>query len=935
MRVGRAAMLSGMSDGAPPVQAYRFAHFELQPHERRLLAHGEAVPLGARAFDLLLVLVARAGSLVTKHELLDAVWPGLVVEEANLSVQVSSLRKALGGELIATIPGRGYRFTGQVEVIAAAPFIDGMAAGESAPAFSPAPASAAPSASASAAEASAVSSAGSAPGPAPASATPSAGAGAAAHAPGLIGRDDELVALSAMLAKPGCVTLVGPAGVGKTTLARALAARAMPGAVWVDLAPLTDGMQVVAAAARALGLPVPEADAAAALRARLGPRLLVLDNGEHVVDAAAAFVSQLLQADPAVHVLATSQLRLAVGDERVHRLEPLALPLDSDTLDLHRGAVAFFVERVRAADHRFHATPAQLPVLREICRRLDGLPLALEMAAARVPALGLTRLAQALERRLAVLTGGRRDASARHRTLQAALDWSHELLGAEEQRLYRTCGVFSGGFSLDLLVAVATGHGLVPAVPAAEPTAPGGAHETAPDEARWAVIDTLSQLVDRSLVAVGERGAGGDGGDDTPRYRLLETMREDARQRLAAAGEEHAARARLLRALASVAHRYIEPGQSTLARRDLLLAEHDNLRETIAWGQRQAAAELRADTVALAIATAFAATFTSWRLEAMHWLDACEPLAEAPDMLPLLRMRWWYERSRQWLMSRHHGARAMVERALALAREVGDDWAEFNALCCLLRAPGGPSDALPALCEAMNALGARHPEWPLSRAYLAAGAEAEACDRLGDLEGTLRCRLREVDLARRMGDPGAVTAAETNVVFALYELGRIEEALQRSRALVTQLGDSDDGNAAYAWVGLAMSLADLGHFEELRAVLPRAARVARLHGLPLLGPPCLQMLVTEGRTADALRVLGHVRARYAAGAMSMTTQQTTRAERLVQQGQLQLGEAAVQQHLADGAAMDEAMVDALVLNAPGGMAAEPARGAAAAPAPAR
>jgi len=917
-------MLSGMSDGAPPVRSFRFAHFELQPHERRLLARGEAVPLGARAFDLLLVLAARAGSLVTKHELLDAVWPGLVVEEANLSVQVSSLRKVLGGDLIATIPGRGYRFTGQVEVVAAVPVIDRAAAGAPAPASAPvsAPVSATTREPASA--------------PPPPGATPLA-APLGAHPPGLIGRDDELAALSAMLAQPGCVTLVGPAGVGKTTLARALAARATQGAVWVDLSPLTDGAQLVAAVARALGLPVPEADAAAVLRARLGARLLVLDNGEHVVDAAAAFVSQLLQVDPDVHMLATSQLRLAVGEERVHRLEPLALPLDSDALDLHRGAVALFVERARAADHRFHATPAQLPLLREICRRLDGLPLALEMAAARVPVLGLSGLAQALERRLAVLTGGRRDAAARHRTLQAALDWSHELLGADEQRLYRTCGVFSGGFSLELLVAVATGRGLV----GAEPTQEAAAHPTAPDEARWSVIDTLSQLVDRSLVAVGDRAPGGGAGDDTPRYRLLETMREDARQRLAAAGEEHEARAGLLRALASLARLYNEPGGSTLVRRDLLLAEHDNLRETIAWGQRQDAADLRADTVTLAIATAFASTFTAWRLEAMRWLDACEPLAEAPDMPPVLRMHWWYERSRQWLMSRHHGARAMVERALALAREVGDDWAEFNALCCLVRAPGGPDDALPALCEAMNALGARHPEWPLSRAYLAAGAEAEACDRLGDLEGALRCRLRELALARQMGADGAVTAAETNVVFALHELGRHDEALQRGRALVAQLGDSDDGNAAYAWVGLVMSLQELGQFAELRAVLLRAARVVRLHGLPLLGPPCFQMLATEGRTAEALRVLGHVRTRYAAGGMSMTSQETSRAERLVEQARSQLGEAAVQQHLADGAAMDEAMADALVLSVPGGGVAEPdssasaASAAAAVPAPAR
>lgn len=882
--------------------SFRFDRFELQPRERRLLASGQPLALGSRAFDVLVALVSRAGRLVTKGELLDEVWRGLVVEEANLTVQVSALRKALGGGLIATIPGRGYRFTGAVEaLVVPAPGAQRPAlAGQQAPV----PARE--------------------PGPAPADVQ--------THA--LIGREDELAAVAQALAAPGCVTLVGPAGVGKTTLARAIAAKVPAGAVWVDLAPLTDGAQVAAAVAHANGMAAPQEDVAAQLLGKLGDRLLVLDNVEHVVEAAAALVAGLLLASPSVRVLATSQLRLAVGGERVHRLEPLALPLDSDALDLHHGAVALFIERARAADHRFQATPAQLPLLREICRRLDGLPLALEMAAARVPALGLAGLAKALERRLALLTGGRRDAAARHRTLQAALDWSHELLGADERRLYRTCGVFSGGFTLDLLVAVATGRGLAVAEPAGA-AGPDGAGGTPPDESRWAVIDTLAQLVDRSLVAVVDGAQGHEGGDGAPRYRLLETMREDARQRLAAAGEEVEARARLLRALASLAHLYNEPDQSTLARRDLLLAEHDNLRETIAWGQRQDAADLQADTVALAIATAFASTFTAWRLEAMRWLDACEPLAEAPGMPPVLRMRWWYERSRQWLMSRHHGARAMVERALALAREIGDERAEFNAVCNLVRAPGGPDDALPALCEAMNALVARHPEWPVSRSYMAAGAEATACDRLGDLEGALRCRLRELALARQMGGDAAVTAAETNVVFALHELGRHDEALQRGRALVTQLGDSDDGNAAYAWVGFVMSLHELGHFAELRAVLPRAARVVRQHGLPLLGPHCFQMLANEGRTADALRVLGHVRARYAAGGMSMAATETARAERLVEQARSQLGEAAVQQHLTDGAGMDEPAVDALVLGVPGGGAAGPGRVVDATRAPAR
>lgn len=843
-------MLSGMEGRPEPPQHLRFGRCELQPHERRLLVDGQAVPLGARAFDLLLVLASRAGRLVTKGELLDGVWPGLVVEEANLSVQVSALRKVLGGDLIATIPGRGYRFTGRVEIVSAG-----------VPASPPA-----------------ATDLGAAVGAGP-SAPPAAGG-----VPSLIGRDDELAALQQALAIPGCVTLVGPAGVGKTSLARALATRRPGGSVWVDLAPLTAADQVAAAVARALGTDSAEADRAARLRAKLGARLLVLDNGEHVVDAAASLVSQLLQVDSALCVLATSQLRLALAGERVHRLGPLALPLDSDELDLHRGAVALFVDRARAADHRFEATPAQLPLLREICRRLDGLPLALEMAAARVPVLGLRGLAHALERRLALLTGGRRDAAARHRTLQAALDWSHDLLSPDEQRLYRLCGVFSGGFTLELLVDVSTAG--------------------AAGEPRWAVIDGLVQLVDRSLVAVGE--------GDPPRYRLLETMREDASQRLAASGQEAQARAGLLAALARLGQRCIDADRAEPALRDALLAEHDNLREAIAWGRQQADAAIRADTVTAAIAAAFAACFTAWRLEAMQWLESCEPLAEGPGLPASLRVRWWYERARQWLVSKHKDARAMAERTLALAREIGDELAEFNALSVLVRAPGGAGADLPAMCEAMRCLLARHPEWGPARAYSLAGAEARACDHRGDHEGLLRCRLRELEFARQLGDAATVTGVETNVVFALQALGRHEEALARAHGLVARLGDSDVGNAAYAWTGLVVSLQVLRRFAEFRAVLPRAARVLRLHGLPLVGPQCALVLGAEGRTPEALRVLGHARARFAAKGMSMTAEELAQLADLERRSRADLGDAAVDLCLAEGATLDEAAVDAVM-----------------------
>ena len=834
----------------------RFDRFELQPQERRLLVDGQPASLGARALDLLLALVSRNGRLASKSELMDEVWPGLVVEEANLSVQVSTLRKVLGGNLIATIPGRGYRFTGQIEAMGQPP-ASTVTADPAAPPI--------------------------------ASATPPA-----PRRPLLIGRDVELEQAALAMAEPGCLTLVGPAGVGKTTLARALAARSAEGAVWVDLAPLADGGQVLPALARVLGIAEPEHDPIGVLTARLGARLLVLDNAEHVIDAAAALVAQLFQSNSALRVLATSQLRLAVAQERVHRLEPLTMPLGDDTLDLHLGAVALFVDRARAADHRFQARPEHLPLLREICRRLDGLPLALEMAAARVPALGLAGLLRSLERRFAVLGTGRRDADARHRTLQAALDWSHGLLTPAEQALYRVCGAFAAGFTLELLSAVAQ--------------VPG---QTSEVDQRWWVVDTLAQLVDRSLVVVEEDG-------ESTRYRLLETMREDARQRLQAQGEEAEVRAHLLLALLAMARR-IDGAATQLERRALqasLLADHDNLREAITWGCSPSAAALRSEVVELACQTAYSATFSYLRVQAMRWLEQCEPLAEHPDTPAPLRARWWRERARQWLMSARPEARAMAERALAISRDIGDDHGEFESLSSLVRQRVGSLQEATAWCEAMRALLARHPEWPAVRALLLAGAESYLCVIRGDSVGLLRCRQRELELALLNGDQNNADAAQSNVVFALQDLGRHDEALAQARALLTRMGDSQAGNAAYAWTGLVTSLRALGHAGEFRAVLPRAAQVLRLHGLPLIGPQCALLLAAEGRWEAALQLTGHTRARYVAAGMTMTDEEIAALTALEQQVRAELGDSRADVLLAEGMALDEAAADSLVLTPP-------------------
>lgn len=863
-----------MSSAAIDPLALRFDRFELQPRERRLLVDGSPAEVGGRALDLLLALASRPGQLATKSELLDAVWPDDEIEEANLAVQVSSLRKVLGGTLIATVPGRGYRFMGQVEAV---PSTTQPAVRHTLESDKTSNRSVQPPVL---------------PAPLP-------------PRPKLIGREIEIADVSGALSIPGLVTLTGPAGVGKTLLARALAQQFSSGVVWVDLAPLRDGAAVLPAVARALDVPPSDVDPAGSLAHKLGRRLLVLDNSEHVVESAAALVHQLLQVDATLHILATSQVPLAASGERVHRLGPLALPLDNDTLDLHLGAVALLVERVRAADHRFHPGPQHLPPLRDICRRLDGLPLALEMAAARVPSLGLAGVARLLERRFALLTGGRRDAPARHQTLQTALDWSHALLSPDEQELYRTCSVFSGGFTLDLMVAVAS-----EGAPHSAAAGPSPAPEELLAERRWALIDLLAQLVDRSLVCVDD--------GDPPRYRMLETMRDDGRQRLAAAGDDVALRSRHLAALADIGRRYLVAPRARAELKAALLAEHDNLHEAVDWGLAPHAPAASADVVNMVIAAAVAATFSSWRLDALRWLDACAPIAEGGDIPRTLKARWLHERSKQWMMSGRTESRAMAKQALALYREMGDEGWEFELLSNLVRSPGGKVDEVEAMCAQMHSLLARHPEWPLARALVMAGTEAELHELRGDMLGLLRCRQRELELARRLGHADDIDAVETNVVFVLQELGRHDEAVALARGLMARLGERDSGNAAYAWLGLLTSLRELGQNAEFRALVPRAARVLRLHGLPSLGPQCALLLMAEGRTADALRWIGHTRSKFEAAGMTMRPVDTAALDQVERSALAELGGNVVAALLAEGAAMDEPAADRLLLARPDG-----------------
>ena len=467
--------MHGIARGAACLE---FGRFRLLIRQRELRLDDKPIPLGSRAFDVLLVLIEAGGELVSKEELLARAWPGIVVEESNIQVQISALRKALGPDrqLILTVPLRGYRFTGEVRVVDASGASAAEAGAEAPPTNLPAAVS------------------------------------------DFIGRERERATVRELLQHNRLVTLVGTGGIGKTRLSLEAARDVLqdfPDGVWLsELAPLSDPELVSSAVHTALGLHSGAGRwTAERLTAALRGRrlLLVLDNCEHLIQAAAREAELLLHAAPQVRILATSQEPLGIEGEAILRLRPLECP-GADVAGLaaaqSHDAVRLFVARARSADPQFTLDEHNAATVATICRRLDGIPLAIELAAARSAALGIEGLAQRLDVRFHVLTGGRRTALPRHQTLRATLDWSYRLLAEPDQIVLRRLAVFAGSFSLEAAGSVVADSALP----------------------EWEVIGRIAELVDKSLVVADASGG-------ARRYRLLETTHAYAMEKLADSGE--------------------------------------------------------------------------------------------------------------------------------------------------------------------------------------------------------------------------------------------------------------------------------------------------------------------------------------------------------------------------------------------------------------
>ena len=551
----------------PSGQKFEGGRVYIDANTRQLWVNGQAAKLGGRAFDLLLALCERRDRLVSKQELLDVVWPGLIVEENNLQVHVMTLRRLLGAQAISTVSGRGYRFT--LVADAAIPLAPEEAVTTAMPTANPPP-----------------------------------------RVDDLIGRADFLQQVMTQILAPDTrlLTLTGPGGSGKTRVglraSAQLASHFADGTYVVLLAPVRDARQLMAAVAHALGLQEAGAVSLAELvKGYLQPRqvLLLLDNLEHLPDAAAP-VADLLQTCPRLKVLVTSRLRLHLAQEHQLPVPPLDLPVSSAVADVLRSsAVALFVARAAALGREVLTQPDELQAVVQICRRLDGLPLAIELAAARLRVLTPAALAARLHHSLPLLKGGHADAPQRQQTLRNAIHWSFELLDASTQALFCRLGVFAGGWSMQAAEALAGSD---------------------------AALDGIETLIDHSLVQRVDDVQG------EPRFAMLETIREFALEQLALSGHADAAQdqhAAYFMALAAASAPHLTSGgrQPWLLR---LRAEMNNLRLALNWLIRQRRDAATAS--ALAASMVWLWYFDGLYREGLDWMDEVTALPGALEPTP-------------------------------------------------------------------------------------------------------------------------------------------------------------------------------------------------------------------------------------------------------------------------------------------------------------
>jgi predicted ATPase/DNA-binding winged helix-turn-helix (wHTH) protein len=607
-------------------ESFAFGSFRLIPAQRMLLEGGKPLRLGSRALDLLVTLVESAGETIHKDRLIARTWPDTVVDDGALRVHVAALRKALGDgragkRYIANVPGRGYSFVAPVLRERGQP-----------------------------------------------ASSPPDGATAANNLPvpltRIVGRDEIIAVLATQLAQRRLVSVIGPGGIGKTTVAVAIAeavTASYPDGVWfVGLASLPDPDLVPSTLGTVLGISLSGANQVSGLTAWLRDKhaLIVLDSCEHVVGAAASIAEAVLKAAPRVHILATSREPLRAEGECLHRLASLELPPSSVDLSaaeaLRYSAVQLFNEHAIAAVDGFTFDDANVGAVLEICRRLDGLPLALELAAARIDVFGVRELAAHLDDRFRVLTSGRRTALPRQQTLGATLDWSYQLLSETERTVLRRLAVFAGDFPLEAAISVAA------------------------DIA--SSVGHIGSLVAKSLVVADLSG-------ELPRYRLLDTTRLYSREKLKSSGEfRQVARRHAEYYLAAFAHAEAESESRPQAEWLAIYGWHlDNVRGGLDWafspeGDPQTGVALTVAAVPLWVQLSFLGECHNRVERALAALEGDDDAATARARMQLSAALGW---SLMYGVGRAREAGPAWATTLDLAEKLGDRAYRLRALWSL------------------------------------------------------------------------------------------------------------------------------------------------------------------------------------------------------------------------------------------------------------
>lgn len=853
---------------SPPANAgpLQFEGFEIWPAQRLLRVAHQPAAIGARAFDLLMALVDHADRTVSKQELLDLVWPQMVVEENNLQVHVHALRKLLGPQAITTVPGRGYRFT-------AAPLVQIKASGNHTALPSlPEPAPGPPEASG------------------PGHDAPPALGNLPSSAPPLIGREDDLATLKGLLMGHRLVTISGAGGIGKTCLALHLAMatrRQWPDGAWlVELAGLQDEALLPSLVAQVLQVPLPDrGEALPALRDSLRNRrlLLVLDNCEHLIGAASALVGQLMLHAPGVRLLVTSQELMRVPGEHVYKLPSLAVPQHQRPLSLAQamqfGAVALLVDRVRARDRRFVLDQHNCDAVVEICRRLDGIPLALELAAARVAVLGPMGVRDRLDERFQMLTAGARVAMPRHQTLRAALDWSHQLLSPEACRVLRRVALFSDGFGVDTAQALASDAEID----------------------RWQVLDLLSLLIEKSLVQV----------EDGPpmRFRLLESTRAYGLEKLAEAGETQRWLRRFANVIADICEQAVRQRDT-----ERIWAELGNLRSAFAWAIGTNGDAL----IALSLAThsAMVLAVAGQVSEALDRLLQVEPRI-TEDMPPALVAQFW-----QWLGRGGVDGRLATSRCLAALHKAEAMFRELNNPrhlhgCLRMRAEAllAAANLSAAGLALQEAEAMEVPGWPVADRLRRLRVHGLLDAAEGRPDVALQRLRHAYDMAQAANIARYVSVLLGDMADVLLQAGRAEEAQAHylSLAELSRRARHDGLTLAQALAGQVAALLSLDRPAQAIRVAAQALPALERSGLFMGASPVLAWLLAHAQQHRAAGLLlgasdAHQANRETVGSAPNLKARAATLHMLLQAcGQTQLN-----QWLTEGARLPEGLLQDLV-----------------------